>query len=1733
MREIPSLSIASPSMMSREPEGVNLPQDYSCQLEPSGSHYDDEQHILAATVLRESDDIATADFCDKDKRQILLEMKKIIGLPPPPPTSVPPKRKTKNSKQGSNQANTSTYLSGTSSSEQNSMLKSELSEADVRDDCANTNKMIESRSSSSSRSPSSSPRNRLKVEKSDGIVTDDIDCEEKNLLHNELNCLITSSDDAVIPRDTRASPTARNQGEELVTEVASHTDMTKRNLNLSHDITSGKGDEGISSSLELKMENQKRTKKRGFLKKLFGGGKNREHRRTDQKICNTSPVAFIPASQESLLVSAPTDQINDSLSNVEILTGTDQVQPMDERLRVSSMSSEATDKVLNDLSSNIEVIADNKSIEDEQSVVNVSLESQENFQEFSLDPPDNDNGDPPEISGRPLLSPSARRRNALYSHTSLNDEEEQKRIENVRSKIAEFYSGNEGDAMMNLGPKSLSIPQDGDFECEASDKKHEQSDHHDPKVTDSKILLRVETDKNYSKEPLGTSPALHGNEERNYTNRLITGDPNGETPKARENAKISSNDPVGASFCHASITMKSLREDETVDVDVDNFDANVADYRNVGKCEDENNFDMTGGSLKSNSRYNESSVEHTFENPEFVSPGKDQLVSQSSTNKVTNSLSIELSIDTDPVTKEQASLDAEKDAFSEKIEIDIERSGFKSASIQTACEEPLTVSAAALTNAKAIAYIHRLQGEPSPRFSWHSKKAIAPPLSEKSIALAKIRAFNSKLKKGKVENTAKTKSPSPDEYSATHSKIEAMIKEKTYINHDPSKCFAPYSRFKGRRPKRKNIPKLESPPHDMLAMPLQELIQPKVDIELIIPSGKISELALARGTELKQIKRKACIQPGSTALVAVTATQKPTGGNRFNFFPANESEIKEPIQRAGRRLLSKAAIPIQAGFRMFLSRREAMDKMWAIIQIQSYFRRWRCAANLHTHKQSAKLVQKIYRGYRGREVLKNRNRCATSMQKIVRGYLAALRAYETIYYISRAQALARGFLVRISNARRAETLKEKDNAAFLIQKCYRDYISRKNATLMEKKCATVIQSVWRSFSARVTSKMYVVHVITVQSVIRRRAAIREANLMKKAIYSTAITRFQAVWRDYAERKRHQKSIAAKKIQRLWSSHVANREFKNNKAATKIQASWRGFQAYTDFIFVIVDILVVQRSARQWLAVRKTKKLRRERSATVLQSAWRRKRAQENLLYSMVHIIVVQSMARQFLAKNEVEIRRKEREEKDSVQRGKNAAATTIQKTWRGFWGFSHFVIVQYEITRVQALVRGKLARDRFNLKLGCAILIQAVSRRFLARKLASAKVTERATASARVLELRERNSAKHIQFWWRIVLDWMKEKRAALIIERFFMSVKAEVDRELNEMEQRRILNEKSRKNNQKVSKRPNAVDAFAASRVLTKTVRSQSAPRSRPAQKNIPIDDANNYKLLHSRDERCFLEISDTQSPPQVLHLAPSEDFSMISNITNPSILNQFSKDVQSPSTGQTNSEEIFHEVRAPSKNEKHRRLSTEDYIKKYGGLKTAPNKSLSKFQSDHFFPDNGKSGRKKNRRSYDGMPTIQIQGQNKVKTPSNARGQYGKPMPLSTESSNSKVFQVIKTVPATPRSSSGGGNRSSPVPRNATRSRRDIIPSQFHPPVTPTRKKSAALLRSATALTECSTPVEDEKLHIPPRPRPSQRKHSSIHGRGGSAVMIMKTNPDFKDDKTIEEAHEIMLLGDDYGEV
>ena len=143
-----------------------------------------------------------------------------------------------------------------------------------------------------------------------------------------------------------------------------------------------------------------------------------------------------------------------------------------------------------------------------------------------------------------------------------------------------------------------------------------------------------------------------------------------------------------------------------------------------------------------------------------------------------------------------------------------------------------------------------------------------------------------------------------------------------------------------------------------------------------------------------------------------------------------------------------------------------------------------------------------------------------------------------------------------------------------------------------------------------------------------------------------------------------------------------------------------------------------------------------------------------LLKELVNILLCQSVARRYLAGKEYE--RKRAEYQWYLE---DSSAAKLQAAWRGFWQFSHFVILRYEVVRMQAIVRRNLFQRDYNLQLGCCILIQSAARRYLAyRKLESLQIPL-AIALAKAEEMRERLACKHIQFWWRVVLECRKEKR--------------------------------------------------------------------------------------------------------------------------------------------------------------------------------------------------------------------------------------------------------------------------------------------------------------------------------------------------------------------------------------
>uniref|UniRef100_A0A7S1UWH2 Uncharacterized protein n=1 Tax=Grammatophora oceanica TaxID=210454 RepID=A0A7S1UWH2_9STRA len=648
-----------------------------------------------------------------------------------------------------------------------------------------------------------------------------------------------------------------------------------------------------------------------------------------------------------------------------------------------------------------------------------------------------------------------------------------------------------------------------------------------------------------------------------------------------------------------------------------------------------------------------------------------------------------------------------------------------------------------------------------------------------------------------------------------------------------------------------------------------------------LPPLEVDEDAVAYGFSVRQWNRHLAIENGSW--IPIVPKPKPRLIPAISRGP-DESKM-DPIQRAGFRLLSKAAVPIQAAARTYLAQKEAVNRMWAIVELQSYFRRWRCETFVFAHRHAASLIQGAFRGWLARDALNEQDYCACQVQRIVRGYLAAVRVYDHLYGLILIQSAWRAHHAR-------QTAVDRLSKVIMLQSCARGFLVR-NEVGLQHVCAIMIQSRYRAYSAQLHFQFDIVDIIIVQSVIRR-------------------------WRAYL--------ISDKK-----------REAKEESCATTIQKYWRGFHGYSEFVFVMADILVAQRTVRRWLATRRVECMRRHASATAIQSSWRRFSAQMVVLYTLVHIIIAQSVARRFLVvrrirrykiilsatdtiqnwwryrlfqihlgrlsacvklqryiryrlfrkhlnlhnsarkiqrwwhfqwfrmwKNELVATtkiqywwryhnfrqhknklvavskiqywrryRKFRKSKNELvaaskilywwryhvfrqcknllvaattiqkwrrliqfrrQMCRHRAATKVQGAWRQFWHYSHFLILRYEAIRIQAVARGHLARNTARLQLGCAIILQAIVRKFLARQVFLRMQITEIIIRASAQSMRENRAQKCIRGYWSIYRQQRREHEAASKIQSFFLMVKAEVEAE--------ILRHKKRKEARTVRKK-------------------------------------------------------------------------------------------------------------------------------------------------------------------------------------------------------------------------------------------------------------------------------------------------------------------------------------------
>jgi len=220
-------------------------------------------------------------------------------------------------------------------------------------------------------------------------------------------------------------------------------------------------------------------------------------------------------------------------------------------------------------------------------------------------------------------------------------------------------------------------------------------------------------------------------------------------------------------------------------------------------------------------------------------------------------------------------------------------------------------------------------------------------------------------------------------------------------------------------------------------------------------------------------------------------------------------------------------------------------------------------------------------------------------------------------------------------------------------------------------------------------------------------------------------------------------VAARKLQAWYRSQATSRGYLYYMSARKIQTVWRGYDARK-----LAD-------EERWV---------REYAATTIQKSWR-------MFYQYSSY---------------------------AIYKHEKKAATDIQRHWRGFWDYSHFVIMRYEASKIQALVRGTQTRKRLAQQHEAAVTIQAAARCILAKKTCHMERLFSAMIYSAQLALSQRIAARKIQTLFRYFNERRKQKRAALVIERFFIWVRAEVEREIERRERQRIKKRQEQKRNKK-----------------------------------------------------------------------------------------------------------------------------------------------------------------------------------------------------------------------------------------------------------------------------------------------------------------------------------------------
>lgn len=197
---------------------------------------------------------------------------------------------------------------------------------------------------------------------------------------------------------------------------------------------------------------------------------------------------------------------------------------------------------------------------------------------------------------------------------------------------------------------------------------------------------------------------------------------------------------------------------------------------------------------------------------------------------------------------------------------------------------------------------------------------------------------------------------------------------------------------------------------------------------------------------------------------------------------------------------------------------------------------------------------------------------------------------------------------------------------------------------------------------------------------------------------------------------------------------------------------------------------------------------RNAAATAIQSCFRGYRDFIRHLMTTFSIIQIQTRVRTYQAKCQLLILKQEKHEEERKLL-LNAAATAIQTSFRGYRDFVRFVIISFFIIKIQAIARGyqarcclkRLVREERERKIQRSRRLSNTASKHIKKKRQSAADD----VPPKTIPL-ESNQNKGISAGKE--LQKQQEKKAALVIERFFIKIKAEIDIEISRLERKKAV---------------------------------------------------------------------------------------------------------------------------------------------------------------------------------------------------------------------------------------------------------------------------------------------------------------------------------------------------------